>query len=272
MATSATDMGGYPSKLVLSSSTVDRMGFPISTFGTIVGSDQAGYANESDPWFRYVVVLAHAEGAHASTVITNSSLQGVAGTYLLTAGNTAQIDTGQAPAFGSGSILFNSVSNPFVRNNVASSLLNFGLLDFTIECRIRWRGTTGQIQTLYDGRDAADGAFPRLIIDSTASPVDALCYHANSATQIIGPKLPVMEWVHVALCRKDGITRLFINGSQVSNDYVDATDYPSAKLSFGLARIGSQPLSAWLDEIRITKGVARYDGPYVPKPGRFPDH
>lgn len=264
-----SDQGGYPVKNAIALSTVDRMGFPLGTYGPTTGPDLGGVPETRDPYWRYVVVMAHANGPDGSTNIINSSGPGVAGAFLLTAGNTAAIDGGNS-VFGGGSILFNGVSNSFVRNNTASPYLAFGTDDFTIECRINIAGANGILQTIYDGRDAADGAFPRLV-SSTTLPI-TITYNVNTTDVITSSNLTPLTWYALAISRNAGITRMFINGQPQTTEYTDTTNYPSAKLSWGLGRIGSHPLSGWADEYRITKGIGRYIGPYIPNQGPFADH
>ena len=66
-------------------------------------------------------------------------------------------------------------------------------------------------------------------------------------------------WCHIALCRSGGNIRLYINGTQ------EHTEANSSDLNYETALIGDRIgltgyvlNSAYLQDFRITKGLARY--------------
>jgi hypothetical protein len=70
-----------------------------------------------------------------------------------------------------------------------------------------------------------------------------------------------------------GKIRLYVNGTMVaSSTPADSTIFNSTgALTIGSAGAGQ---SSWMDNLRVTKGVARYDsdGGYTPATAAFPDH
>jgi hypothetical protein len=90
--------------------------------------------------------------------------------------------------------------------------------------------------------------------------------YTNAATRITsGAVLLANTWAHVALTRSGTSMRLFINGVQVGGTYSSAANF-----SDGLCVIGKESTSAinwfsgYMDEFRVTKGVARYTSAFTP--------
>jgi len=91
--------------------------------------------------------------------------------------------------------------------------------------------------------------------------------------------LAANTWYAVALVREAGgagVTRLFINGVQ---EVVAITSVAAINLTTNGAYIGCVPpygdatlaLNGWMDEFRLTKGMARYTGGYTPATMEFPN-
>jgi hypothetical protein len=81
-------------------------------------------------------------------------------------------------------------------------------------------------------------------------------------------------WFHVALARASGQTRLFKDGTQVGSTYSDSSNYSNAEMRL-FARTDTfnsgAHLNGYIDEFRITKGVARYTANFTPPTAPFPD-
>jgi hypothetical protein len=96
---------------------------------------------------------------------------------------------------------------------------------------------------------------PTLYFNATS-----LFYYANGGNRITGGVVPASQWVHIALSRSGTSTKLFINGLQGGSTYSDSNNYIDSPARVGGANDGSSvaSLNGYLDDIRITKGVARY--------------
>ena len=98
----------------------------------------------------------------------------------------------------------------------------FGTNDFTIEMWIRPNSVSGT-QFLYDTRttSATLVGSPVLYLDGTQ-----IKYWYDSTDHIVGAhNLTANVWGHIALTRTTGITKLFVNGTQVGGDYNDTNNY-----------------------------------------------
>jgi hypothetical protein len=77
-------------------------------------------------------------------------------------------------------------------------------------------------------------------------------------------------WYHVAATRENGTLRLFLNGSLDLTQASLTTDYNQTNnLQIGLSRDGSWPWVGYLDDLRITKGLARYTSSFTPTTSAF---
>lgn len=199
------------------------------------------------------VLLLHGEGTNGATVITDSSSYGH--TPAAVGGNAAT--TTSQFKFGSASLGFDGAGD-FIRYNGQAEFA-FGTGDFSIDMWVR-RGVAGANQMLIDFRPSGgSGAYPALYISSG----NQLIYNANGADRINGGTLSSGTWYHVALVRKEGQTRAFLNGVSVSSSaYADTTDYlvGAGRPAIGIsgADLSSLPMNGHIDELRITKGFARW--------------
>jgi len=89
---------------------------------------------------------------------------------------------------------------------------------------------------------------------------------------ITGTLTPVVEtWYHVALVRSGGGTKLFIDGTQDGSTYVAGTDFTNNQITFGASGTGTNSLFGCMDDVRVTKGVARYTANFTPPATPFPN-
>lgn len=146
-----------------------------------------------------------------------------------------------------------------------STDFNFGTGDFTIEAWVLPLSITGY-HVLFGGANAGDFALY----------TNAACLEVGkwSVAGIAGSEQGTIAssvWQHVAVSRAGPTLRLFINGQNVK-EVTDSTNVSYA----GATRIGvdTSAASGWngyIDDLRITKGVARYTANFTPPALAFPD-
>lgn len=203
------------------------------------------------------VLLLHCDGTNGSTTFTDSAVGGAA-PHTITVGGDAQISTA-SPQFGTGACLLDGAGDYLLLDG--SSDFSFGTGDFTIDFCLKTSGASGNI---YDGRGG--GATNGL----------ALYLSSSHATLFVGGSNRINgtsnvssgSWVHIALARASGTTKLFVGGTQEGSDYTDANNYDvgtsrPALGADGIALSGSF-VSGRLDEFRISKGVARWTTNFTP--------
>jgi hypothetical protein len=190
---------------------------------------------------------------------------------LETVGN-AQIDTG-TKKFGTGSLEFDGTGDYLVMKDTPQMV--FGTGDFTIEFWLRLISvpSSGSFVTLYDSRPTSgSGNYPTIYLnDSNAT----LIYYTNNANRITGSNLSTGQWYHIAVSRSGTSTKLFIDGTQSGSTYTDSLDYTNGSFRPAIGVNGfdlsSGYLNGYIDDLRVTKGVARYTANFTAPTKAFAD-
>lgn len=212
----------------------------------------------NDPNFANVVSLIHFDGPNGSTTITDQK------SHAWTALSPAEISTTQSK-FGGSSAKFTAGSGSLVQTSMGSADWNFGTGAFTIEMQAYFTAS---------GRG--------YLFDLNSNVCTFIITPSSGLIEIYGPGSYVInagstpfntgQWYAIALTRSGNTWRVFVDGVL----YVSATDSRSWGSSGTNMIIGGDAgLSAvtdgYLDEWRVTKGVARYTSNYVPQTAPFPN-
>lgn len=257
----------FPSFIKRSISTVTTSG---TTLGSAANTDYLVFSNisGSDTNYSSTVALLHGEGSNGSTTITDNSA--IATNW--TPQGSASVSTTQKK-FGNSSIYLPSGSYLSAPTSASSSFA-YGSGDFTIEMIIYITTFNGDA-AIYGGASSASHASivaPTIYI----YPGPTLTYQiSTSNTQaIVGTTiLSTNTWYHVAVARSGTSTKMFINGTQTGSTYTDTKVYTTES---GYPKIGYWPATGgyspgYYDEVRITKGVARYTSNFTAPTAAFPD-
>jgi hypothetical protein len=175
----------------------------------------------------------------------------------------AKISTTQSK-FGGSSMFFDG--NGDYLSVPPNQNLVFGVGDFTVELWFRTQTTVDQI--IFDMRPPlANGAYPTLYYTT-----GTLIWFTNLDNRVISGAIAQNTWYHVAVSRSGTSTRMFINGVQAGSTYTDSTNYLCDKLFVGASSSGSGAVSVfgYIDDLRITKGVARYTSNFTPPANALP--
>lgn len=233
-----------------------------------IAARRAGGA-QADPNFSSVASLLHFDGADESTTFVDQI-----GNTTTPVGN-AQIDTSES-RFGGASGRFDGSGDALRIAHDAS--FNVGSASFTIECWVRFASLAGY-QALWTKR-ATDGAagWLQCFLDAGQTPrkLAASAYRESggSIVFLVGEtEIEADTWYHVAFVRDDLIWRLFVNGAQDAGAVSGATVLDnSTDIILGAAGLDlGAPLNGWLDDFRLTPGVARYTAAFTPPAAAFPN-
>ena len=136
----------------------------------------------------------------------------------------------------------------------------FGTGDFALETWV-YPTTTGVYRTIFDLRSSS-GDTGGIILG--ISDINALYFYYNGNYRI-GPVGSVAQnaWSHIALSRVSGVTRAFVNGTQVGSDYTDSNNYAQRGVRIGADPNGNFAFAGYIDDIRISKGVGRYSSNFT---------
>jgi hypothetical protein len=187
------------------------------------------------------------------------------GSFMGTTGGARQIDT--ETNHNATSLSF-GLPKSQVSTLEYDSEYTFGTGDFTIECWAYLTSAGGsQMIVDYRSRTGNRGLRPTLYIAS------GKINFYNGAVRISSESLAerTNQWMHIALCRRDGITELFIDGTQEGEAYIDDTDYlgPEDAVHIG-GLVDAYNVQGYLDDVRICKNFAVYRGDFTPPTSAFP--
>lgn len=218
-----------------------------------------------DLYIDNVSLLLHMDGSNGSTTFTDSSKNALAVTRF---GN-AQISTAQSKFGGSSGYFDGNGDYCTLAHNTA---VNLASGDFTIEAWIYHvaRPTSGNTQTIIDKDGVLNTSYPSysITVDSTGQCVLNLGNGAGvspTATSYTIGNIPLATWTHIAATKSGTTIRTFLNGSLIvsTTQGVAMTDGgKSLYVAFYAGAASANYFNGYIDELRITKGVARYSDSY----------
>ena len=232
----------------------------------------------SDKHFSSVGLLLGFEGSDGSTTFVDDGASG----HTITANGNAQIDTAQFK-FGASSGLFDGNGDFLTAPDHGDWVL--GDLPFTIECFVRFAGlNTGErgccllAQYASSGNQRSwglyynnDGGNHNLAFIRSPDGVNT--------TTLNGPwpgGAPALNtWYHIAADRDlEDILRVYVLGQVVGQADLTGFTFHNSTDQVNVGRLNSTSgfrrfMHGWIDELRFTKGLARYAGSFVPPQGPF---
>jgi len=189
---------------------------------------------------------------------------------LETVGN-AQIST-SVKKYGTGSLSFDGTGDYLTTPN--SPNLNFGSGDFTIELWLYSTVGTSNESVVNKGYNNAGNLSYLLFLDA-----NTLGFFASSngtsfdiASNISMGTATQNTWVHFAASRSGSSIRLFRNGTLINTVTSSATIYTgTTNLYIGSSDSGGLNFNGYIDDLRITKGYARYTATFTPPTAALSD-
>ena len=170
--------------------------------------------------------------------------------------------------FGGSSMYFDGTGDYAVQPTNIN--FGYGTGDFTIEFWL-YMSSVSTDQTIVSNLSSASSVNPHIYYLNNTG----IRYYTNNAERITGSSLSPSTWYHIAVCRASGSTKMFINGTQTGSTYTDANNYgTSAPLGIGTYWSAGSPvttltLNGYIDDLRITKGYARYTSNFTPPTTTF---
>ena len=208
-----------------------------------------GVAATGDPYFTSVSLLLNGDGAQGSTSFIDTKGASITGV------GAAQISTARVK-FGTGSIALNG-TNAYLRAPTSAASLSFGTADFTVESWVYLNAAPSSYAGIVETRSLDSESSWLLGVRNTGGP--RLDFLHGGATLTSRMSVPLSTWTHVAVTRSAGTFRLFINGVLDANTavYAGAINSTTTAPLIGYG-VSSYYLNGNLDDLRVTKGVARY--------------
>ena len=229
----------------------------------------------TDPYANNVVLLLHMDGADSGTTFTDSSTVA----NVMVASGLAKTATAAAK-FGTTGGQFSSavqVGAAYARTPVTvGGPLDLNTGDFTVEV---WanapQGSTNGLATIFDLSNQFSSGFRMYMLNDGSVYVQ--CFGGFSDV-VVGTSPPISfnAWHHIAFVRSGMNFYLFLDGIKTDLDAIyagsggTAGDFLWVGASYN-SNIQSTWFNGYLDEMRITKGIARYTANFLPPTGPFSD-
>jgi hypothetical protein len=235
----------------------------------ITGTAAALTKTTADPNFANVVLLIGADGTNGSTSFVDES----SSAKTITAFGNAQISTAQSK-FGGSSAYFDGSGDYLRLADSADWFFDTG--QFTIELFVQFDTGFGNDETFVNQWSGTDSSQNAWFFYRQGGTLRFLTNNATVSVQSSAWSASTGQWYHVAVDR-DGSNkiRLYIDGTMVASA-TSAASIINSNEFVAVGTIGTltsfNPLNGWVDELRITKGVARYasDGGYTVPTSAFP--
>lgn len=228
----------------------------------------SGGGGSDDPYFKNVVLLIGANGTNGSTSFTDESNSA----HTITANGNAQISTAQSK-FGGSSILLDGTGDYLDCSQ--SDDWNMRVVNFTFEMWMR-ASSLPSIGHLF-GQGGFGNAF-RGRVDSDGSVKFSLMGAGSTSNSAAG-LVSTGQWYHVCFERYQTKERVYLDGVMVASRTGITDDsstsyatHTTNSLKIGGIYDGTQPWNGYIDEVRFTYGIARYndDAGFTPPTAAFP--
>lgn len=250
--------------------------------GGLIGRSRSLYTNagvwtpneqrlsRTDPYWNDVSLLMHMNGTNNSTAFVDNSKNA----FTVSAVGDAKISTAQSK-FGGDSALFDGTGDYL--SIPQSSAFDFGSGDFTIEAWVYATALSGNSRTIITKGWGSNPYGPFVIFYDNIS---AITFYAssNNAGWNIASNVAILAspslntWHHIAVSRQGFNIRLFGNGNLTNTiTTTSALMTNSSITTIGNSNNGLYGWAGYIDEMRITKGVSRYNAAFTPPTQQFAD-
>ncbi len=208
-----------------------------------------------DPYFEQVIALLHMDGVNGGTVFTDSSNKNIAygGVAATTSTTVKKYGTASASLAGATSYI---VSGATIDNIISG--------DFTAEAWVNFNNVS-VTQVIWDHGPFGSTGYEFYVYNGNLH-----IYGGNAALlDTVGLGLVAGVFYHIALTRAAGVLYIWVDGVLKGS----GTSSPMGDIT-GTLQLGwnaTYGLNAYVDEVRVTCGTARYTATFTPPTAAFPN-
>jgi hypothetical protein len=215
-----------------------------------------------DQYYNSCSLLMHFNGVNGSTTFTDNSPS----PKTVTSVNGAAISTVQSKFGGASGFFDGSDDYLTVPDN---SAFDFGTGDFTIEY---WEYRTSNAVFKPGISRNSSGQPPWMVGWTESGNINFFAGNGSSwsiASAVSMGVIIINSWTHYAVTRQGNTFRTFQNGTQIST-FTSTATIPNGAAPLEIGRYAATYYyPGYLDELRLTKGVARYTGNFTPENSQF---
>jgi len=151
--------------------------------------------------------------------------------------------------------------------DINSDVYTFGTGDFTVECWVYFTSIadgSSNLQILYHS-GGTTSSFYFHADSNQLSTGTSNAYKVNEATSF-----SINTWYHLAATRQNGTSYVFKDGVLLGSGTADTTNYTSdGQPRIGANASGGQAVNGYIQDLRVTKGRARYTATFTPPTAEF---
>lgn len=241
--------------------------------GDLLDKTRSSGGVTGDPHFDEVTLLLHMDGADGSTTFADSSIA----PKTVTSHGGAKISTTQSK-FGAASAYFDGV-NGYLETPYTNDAFRWWDSPFTLEVFVfpvalstfSFVDVTNVVSKLISNSSLENST--NYWCFGPISDGRVLLRYWSGATNAVysAATIPENQWSHIALVVKDGKITIYVNGVGSTPVAIAGTPQDTQTLPLLVGATNSRYVNGYIDELRITKGVARYTADFTPPAARFPD-
>jgi hypothetical protein len=188
---------------------------------------------------------------------------------LETVGN-AQIST-SVKKYGTGSMYFDGTGDYLLAKS--NDVFNFGTGDFTVEFWINASASGSYTQVI--GTIVSSNEAGTWRIGNRFNSLNQIYFARGTGSGFNEFQASVNvndgNWHHVAVVRYSGTVTIYADGIASASSSITGTCTSANPLYVGYNGRDNAYITGYLDDIRITKGVARYTGNFTPPTSQVQD-
>jgi hypothetical protein len=254
---------------VTSGSTNTISGLSLSSNKWDVSVVEEWDAATLDQYYNSCSLLCHFDSINpAGRFIDNSR-----NNFVITSSGGAGLSTSQYK-FGGASAYFDGTNDYLTSPQNAA--FNFGTGDFTVEGWYYFTAIGSNQSLIALGTGANTGIYTGWGIWYQPNTFLFYRYDGTELYYSFSTTLVVNTWYHIACTRNGTSLRMFVNGLQIGTTATSSTSYNNVNsdpLQIGKHTTGAGTFyyNGYVDELRITKGVARYTANFTPRNAPFPN-
>ena len=217
----------------------------------------------------YTVPTAPLTAVTNTSILLNTVNAGIFDNAMMnnleTVGN-AQIST-SVKKYGTGSLAFDGTGDTLKITPDVNVNMDFGTGPFTFECWIYRSSASGQIFIADFGVSSANGW--ALYDEGSGGNMQ---FRIADTDRIAVNPIPATTWTHVAIVRVGTTVTLYVNGTSAGSYASAGTDLKYTGTKYIGSQSGSSSyMNGYMDDIRITKGFARYTTTFTPPTSALSD-
>ena len=246
-----------------------------NTFGEL----QTNTGPNPDPSYNSVSLLLRGNETLGSTLVPFDESPIATRKTITTSGAAAITTTAGDWKYTGSAISLTKGTNSFIQAGILNDpAFDFGSGDFTIEAWIKPSTVSGTnpVVSNMTGPFAAEGWM--LFIGSGALRFNTYNNSGSPTVAMTGGSVSLNVYQHIAVTRSSTTLRLFLGGNQVAtpttiSGNLITTNAFSKPLRVGRSAYTGQTddYGGFIDDLRITKGIARYTSNFTPPPTELPN-